>query len=301
MDWSLFSAQGVAQDQRGKYEAAQLSYARALILKPGESSVLNNDALSHMQSGDLDGAEILLRQATPGTPDYPRLAENLALVQRLKAARPVKAIEAAPVQAAAAQPPPVPVEPPPVPVEPSPAPVVVSAPVSTADLPVPNPPLSVTAETQPAPNLLPAVPQDAKGASRLEILRADPTVVMAPVHKDSESPLRPLKTTSEPTALPKPAEKKPAETTPQPKSLPALRQAPSKTLYVQAGAFYTEKQAGESASGLDRLGARVMSGVVEGRAVYRVRIGPFLTVQQAKAAFAQAQALGRSDLNIVRD
>jgi hypothetical protein len=35
--------------------------------------------------------------------------------------------------------------------------------------------------------------------------------------------------------------------------------------------------------------------------VYRVRIGPFLTVPQAKAAFARAQALGRSDLNIVRE
>jgi len=121
------------------------------------------------------------------------------------------------------------------------------------------------------------------------------------VHKDTQPALRPLKATSEPAALPKPAEKKPAEATPQPKSPPALRQPPSKTLYVQAGAYFTEKQAGESASELDRLGAHVMAGTVEGRAVYRVRIGPFLTVQQAKAAFAQAQALGRFDLNIVRD
>ena len=37
----------------------------------------------------------------------------------------------------------------------------------------------------------------------------------------------------------------------------------------------------------------------DGRAVYRVRIGPFLTVQQAKTAFTQAQAMGHADLRIV--
>jgi Flp pilus assembly protein TadD len=277
MDWSLLSAQGVAYDQKGNYQSAQLSYARALILKPGESSVLNNDALSHMQSGDLDGAETLLLQATPGTPDYPRLAQNLALVQKLKAAQPAKPMEAAPVQ-------PVPVEPPSVaaiepaatPVaEPEAAPVVASTPVDRAELPVPAA-VSVT-EAPPAPAELPAVP------------------------KDTVSPLRPLKAKSEPAALPKPMEKKPAEPAPESKPLPAVRQAGSRPLYVQAGAYFTEKQAGESASALDSLGARVMSGTVDGRAVYRVRIGPFLNVQQAKAAFARAQALGRSDLNIVRE
>ena len=124
---------------------------------------------------------------------------------------------------------------------------------------------------------------------------------MAPVHKDTEVSLRAVKAKTELAAPLKPQDKKPAETASEPKPQPAVRQPAPKTLYVQAGAFFTEKQAGDSASALDSLGARVTSGVVDGRAVYRVRIGPFLTVQQAKAAFAQAQALGRSDLNIVRD
>lgn len=86
-DWSLFSAQGVAFDQKGQYRQAQISYARALSLYPGEPTVLSNDALSHMQSGDLDGAEQLLLEAARAGGDYPRISSNLALVQSLKASR----------------------------------------------------------------------------------------------------------------------------------------------------------------------------------------------------------------------
>jgi cell division protein FtsN len=41
--------------------------------------------------------------------------------------------------------------------------------------------------------------------------------------------------------------------------------------------------------------------MVKGREVFRVRIGPFTTAAQAKAAFAEAQSLGHSDLIIVRE
>src|SRR5439155_5340240 len=74
---------------------------------------------------------------------------------------------------------------------------------------------------------------------------------------------------------------------------------PNTTYFVQAGAFSSEERAGVAASALDRLGARVTTGVNDGRAVYRVRIGPFLTIQQAKAAVSQAQAMGHADLRIV--
>jgi cell division protein FtsN len=70
-------------------------------------------------------------------------------------------------------------------------------------------------------------------------------------------------------------------------------------VYVQAGSYLTQSRASQAASGLDALGAHVMSGMVKGHEVFRVRIGPFLTRDQAKGAFAQAQALGRSDLIIV--
>jgi hypothetical protein len=48
---------------------------------------LSNNALSHMQSGDLDGAEQLLLAAAQAGGDYPRISSNLALVQSLKASR----------------------------------------------------------------------------------------------------------------------------------------------------------------------------------------------------------------------
>ena len=86
-DWSLFSAQGVAHDQKGEYLAAQAAYGRALVLKPGEPTVLSNAALSHVQTGDLDGAEALLLQASPLGAEFPRIASNLALVRSLKNSR----------------------------------------------------------------------------------------------------------------------------------------------------------------------------------------------------------------------
>src|SRR5258706_15622052 len=86
-DWSLFSAQGVAYDQKGEYLAAQAAYGRALVLKPGEPTVLSNAALSHVQTGDLDGAEALLLQASPLGAEFPRIASNLALVRSLKNSR----------------------------------------------------------------------------------------------------------------------------------------------------------------------------------------------------------------------
>jgi cell division protein FtsN len=73
------------------------------------------------------------------------------------------------------------------------------------------------------------------------------------------------------------------------------------SFYLQAGSYLTEARAGQAASALDRLGARVMSGVVDGHAVYRVRIGPFLNMQQANTAFGAAQSLGHSDLKIVME
>jgi Flp pilus assembly protein TadD len=79
-DWTLYSAQGVAFDHEGKYLAAQASYGRALTLKPGEPAILNNDALSHMQAGDLTGAENLLRQVPEPRIFCGRCRHNLRII-----------------------------------------------------------------------------------------------------------------------------------------------------------------------------------------------------------------------------
>jgi Flp pilus assembly protein TadD len=86
-DWTLYSAQGVAYDQKSDFRNAQTAYARALALKPGEPTVLSNKALSHIQTGELDEAERLLQAAADAGGDYPRIASNLALVQSLKSSR----------------------------------------------------------------------------------------------------------------------------------------------------------------------------------------------------------------------
>src|SRR4051812_45914303 len=59
-DWSLYSARGVALDQKADYPAAQMAYDRALALKPGDPTVLSNAAMSRVETGDLAGAEKLL-------------------------------------------------------------------------------------------------------------------------------------------------------------------------------------------------------------------------------------------------
>jgi len=325
-DWSLFSAQGVAYDQKGNYQAAQASYARALLLKPGEPSVLNNDALSHMQAGDLDGAEKLLHQAAPGTPEFPRIAQNLELVQKLKAAQSAKQAAAPPpasqpVAVAAPAPEPQPAAAPTAPVvatAPLPAPEPVAAPAVAAAAPAPAPvaeasgPQSTPPKNEPpasaavaaAPEASPAPSRQTQAPGAIEALKADPHVVMQQVPKDDSAGALPWPLPAKPGTSPVPAPVKQLAqyTVPEnPAAPPAGPQSPKRALYVQAGAYYTPDRAGEAASTLVSLGARVTSGVVEGREVYRVRIGPFLNVRQANAAVAQARALGRADLKIVSE
>ena len=183
-DWSLFSAQGVAYDQKGKYVLAQAAYARALGLKPGEPTVLSNDALSHIQSGDLDEAERLLREAAQAGGDYPRIASNLALVQSLKASRSAAAPAPAKlaVQPAAPPPAPAPVVAPPAEAEPLPPVAIVHPPVDSTPLNAPQAPENAMG---PKPQTL-----HAEG-----IFEGNPTVRMQKVPVDPfAGPVAPKKT-----------------------------------------------------------------------------------------------------------
>jgi Flp pilus assembly protein TadD len=103
-DWTIYSAQGVAYDQSGDYNSARLAYQRALALKPGDSTVLNNFAMSRMLAGDLPEAKRLIGEASNGAKDE-RIARNLKLISGLTpqaaAPKPVAAPAAAPVKAVA--------------------------------------------------------------------------------------------------------------------------------------------------------------------------------------------------------
>ncbi|GAA0582442.1 tetratricopeptide repeat protein [Rhizomicrobium electricum] len=84
-DWTLYSALGVAYDQKADYASAEAAYSRALQLKPGEAAVLNNFAMSRLQAGDLDRARQLIAQAANGSKDE-RVVKNATMIANLKAA-----------------------------------------------------------------------------------------------------------------------------------------------------------------------------------------------------------------------
>jgi len=73
-------------------------------------------------------------------------------------------------------------------------------------------------------------------------------------------------------------------------------QVPAATaLFVQAGAFLSPSNAAYVASRLRAAGAKVVSGTKDGRPIYRVRVGPFQSVDDADAALMQVEALGQND------
>src|SRR5262249_55436951 len=150
-------------------------------------------------------------------------------------------------------------------------------------------------KSEPAPMPVAEMPQPPKVESNVSpavaALKSDPRVMMQAVPKDDLAGPRtgavmpPVQT---PVAAPDKtpvSEKKIA--TPD---IPAERTATEKRVlvagsggsyYVQAGAFATVERADQIAQSLDSMGARVTPATVDGRAVYRVRIGPFLDVRQA--------------------
>jgi rare lipoprotein A len=72
-------------------------------------------------------------------------------------------------------------------------------------------------------------------------------------------------------------------------------------LYVQAGAFVSLTNANYLASRLSSAGAKVSTGTKDGRPIYRVRIGPFQSVDDADAALSRIEGLGQNDAQIVVD
>ncbi|HEX5281087.1 MAG TPA: tetratricopeptide repeat protein [Micropepsaceae bacterium] len=312
-DWTLYSAQGVAYDQQGKFQSAQLCYARAMQLKPGEVTIINNDALSHIQAGDYAGAEHLLNQVSRTSPDYARISNSVALLQRLKPAAPATA--AAPqtaheIAAAGNR-------------VPMPGPAVASA---SALLPKQQvavaPPHSLLptqeSEDEPPPTLPqkqefvevtpaePILPVDGPAAqpkptkpevspyrSALDKLKSDPTVVMQRLpsdHSDTVVQKPHLARTLEPAALVidrDPPVAKPLVSGPR--------------FYVQAGSFLSDARARQAAIGLESLDVKIMQGTVNGREVFRLRIGPYAARSDAQKSYEEAKALGRSDLIIVKE
>ncbi len=80
-DWKTYSALGSALDQQGQHAKARGYYQAALKVRPGEISILNNLAMSHLLDGDLAKSEKLFKEldAMPDSTREPRIRQNLAL------------------------------------------------------------------------------------------------------------------------------------------------------------------------------------------------------------------------------
>jgi Flp pilus assembly protein TadD len=87
-DWTLFSALGVAYDQSGNQDQAKVAYEHALVLKPGEPSVLNNYALSRLLAKDTDMARTLAGRAeiANATAKDEKITRNVAMIRSIEPA-----------------------------------------------------------------------------------------------------------------------------------------------------------------------------------------------------------------------
>jgi rare lipoprotein A len=137
------------------------------------------------------------------------------------------------------------------------------------------------------PEVATAVP--AAPVSRIE------TGSLAPVAGAMVAPPRTV------AALPKPVEQAPIfvqQQIPDGK-VTEVPVPPLTAMYVQAGAFSTPNPAGVVASKLNSLGAKVFRATKDGQQIYRVRIGPLQTIEQADEMLLRVQELGHNDVQIV--
>ncbi|MGH6871511.1 MAG: tetratricopeptide repeat protein [Rhizomicrobium sp.] len=107
-DWTLYSALGVAYDENNNPKDAAAAYQRALAMKPGEPTVLNNYAMSRLLAGDYTGAQMMFEQIQNS--HDPRIANNAAMAAEIvashvpAASRPAASRPVARSQAVAAAP-----------------------------------------------------------------------------------------------------------------------------------------------------------------------------------------------------
>jgi Flp pilus assembly protein TadD len=79
--WRAWNAAGVIADGKGDWGAADVAYARAEALAPGQSDVTNNRGWSLLLRGDWPGAAEVLEQAAASDPKNMRISNNLDLAR----------------------------------------------------------------------------------------------------------------------------------------------------------------------------------------------------------------------------
>jgi len=87
-DWRAYSLMGVALDETRRGSEAQAMWDKALSLSPDNPAVLTNKALYLASSGDLAGAETILRRAVTQPGAGIQVRQNLALILGLQGKMP---------------------------------------------------------------------------------------------------------------------------------------------------------------------------------------------------------------------
>jgi Flp pilus assembly protein TadD len=300
-DWTVYSALGVAYDEIGNQKAAQVNYERALSLRPGEASVLNNYALSRMLAKDPAMARKLADRAETANAAAKdeKIDRNIAMIRSMapeshasvaiSTPAPgtiVPPVTAPVVHAAVATAAPPPVKPAdavsPVAQAASPVakPVVAAQPVSKPSQPVSQAPRAVVMQPMPVDPLAGPVTPKANTASR-EPRSLQPAVQAAslPPVNVAAKPIEPAKPAA---AAPKPEALAQAKPVPgkdqQAKTEPAKPRSPA-DIVAQAKAASTVAQAKPAAAVAQ---AKPAATVAQAK--------PAATVAQAKPAAAVAQA-----------
>lgn len=83
-DWNMLSVKGAVLDQMGRNGEARALYNQALLIAPGEASLMANLGLSYAMTSDLTNAERHLRQAVGMRGANSKIRQNLALVVGLQ-------------------------------------------------------------------------------------------------------------------------------------------------------------------------------------------------------------------------
>jgi Flp pilus assembly protein TadD len=241
-DWTIYSALGVAYDQIGNPRDAQTSYERALVLKPGEPSVLSNYALSRMLAKDPDMARKLADRAdiANAAAHDDKIARDIALI---RSTAPVADTFAVNTPA------------------PSPSPTPTAAPhmaVAAAPLAPPRP-VAANSMIQAQPQVSQMLNQQPRGVV-MQAVPVDPLAGPVELHMPASHAPRSLQPRAQAQAsndpakpMARPEAPKPAVPTPQPaspaESLEARAEAIAKTLNKPGAIAQAKAEANKGKTG----------------------------------------------------
>jgi len=275
LSWTYHSAQGVAFSQSRDYRSASIAFSRALALSPDQPAVLNNFALSQMQAGNLEQAEMLLVRATANGAASPRIAQNLAMVRELRAAQaPLPPAESAPAQ---------------VPSQMAQADLAVEV-AAVAAPPMPAPAPVEMASMAPVPD---SAPQTLSEDSPASVPAGAPRVI-APAEATGNAVLA-----SAPQISPEGASES---------AILSVEEADAATIwlpatgpiYLQVGSFSSAENAGRFAEQLAELKPNVTLFHAGERELHRVSVGPYADQGEAQLALASLELLGVHDVQAIR-